>query len=380
MQSMSTTMNPIFDVTGAVAVLNQTLEYAFPSITVVGELSQFQVSKGKWLYFDIKDDQSKLKCFGTVFQLKTALEDGMQVEVVAQPRLHNLYGFSLQVQSIRPVGEGSLKKASELLKAKLAGEGLFDQDRKRALPYPPEHIALIASGESAAYADFMKIIKARWPYLQIDHYEVHVQGLLAEEQVVAAIHAVNEQAHQPEVVVIIRGGGSADDLAAFSTEPVARAVAASRVPTLVAIGHEIDESLSELAADVRASTPSNAAELLVPDRTTVIESIESKKVFLSRVVSDEVARRAEDLKLAIATIADGVVQYLKNEREEFSRAQLRLESYHPKQVLKRGYGIVRVNNLLYKSGSKIRIGDTLNVELEQMIINAKVEKLRKKEQ
>ncbi len=104
--------NPIFSVSDAVAVLNQTLDYAYPTITIVGEISSFNVSKGKWLYFDIKDDGSKLKCFGTVFQLKMPIEDGMMVELIARPKLHNLYGFSLNVVSLRPFGEGSIKKAA----------------------------------------------------------------------------------------------------------------------------------------------------------------------------------------------------------------------------------------------------------------------------
>jgi exodeoxyribonuclease VII large subunit len=369
---------PIFDVTSAVAVLNQTLEFSYPSITVVGELSQFQVSKGKWLYFDIKDNSSKLKCFGTVWQMKTALENGMQIEVVAQPRLHNLYGFSLNILSVRPVGEGSIKKAADLLRQKLEREGLFAPDRKRLLPYPPSHIALIASVESAAYADFMKILQARWPYMQVDHYEVSVQGALAEEEVVRAVALANQQPVQPEVLVLIRGGGSADDLAAFSTETVTRAVASSRVPTIVAIGHEVDMSLAELAADVRASTPSNAAELLVPDKVDILRTIKTSETFLSRVVAEEIKQRQTALHHARDALNDSVANYIKSTRSMLDHALLRLESYHPKQVLKRGYGLIRVRGNLYKSGQKIAVGDQIEVELEKAIIDTKALRVREK--
>ncbi len=366
---------PIFDVTGAVAVLNQTFEYAFPSMVIVGELSELRVSKGKWLYFDIKDASSKLKCFGTVFQIKTPLEDGMIVEVIAQPRLHNLYGFSLNVQSIRPVGEGSIKKSAKLLQEKLAKEGLFDEDRKRLLPYPPQHIALVASGDSAAYGDFMKILKSRWPYMTIDHYEVHVQGTQAETDVVRAIHAVNEQSKQPEVLVLIRGGGSTDDLSAFSTESVTRAVAASRVPTIVAIGHEVDVSLAELAADQRASTPSNAAELLVPDYTSVKESLRRRKLFLSKIIEEEIKSRRLALDQQRSYIYSSSEQWLNERLAGLHTATLRLESYHPKQVLKRGYGLIKHNDALVKDVTKLHPDDHITVELYSGEVEASVSKI-----
>ncbi|MCA9324300.1 exodeoxyribonuclease VII large subunit [Candidatus Saccharibacteria bacterium] len=368
---------PIFDVSTAIAVLNQTLEFAYPTITVVGELSQFQVSKGKWVYFDLKDEQSKLRCFGSVWQLKTALEDGMQVEVVAQPRLHNLYGFSLNIQAIRPVGEGSIRKAADLLRKKLEKEGLFAPERKRALPYPPERIALIASGQSAAYADFLKILQARWPYLEIDHYEVQVQGASAEEELVTAIQQANSDAGC-NVLVMIRGGGSADDLAAFSTETVTRAIAMSRIPTMVAIGHEVDIALSELAADVRASTPSNAAELLVPDREAVRVSVATSKSFLNKVVADELASRKQQLNQARIDLKGFVDVFIQEKKTHLEHARLRLESYHPKQVMKRGYGLVRRGGRLVKITDTFTPGDTIDVELLHNTLTSEVKKVSKK--
>ena len=251
--------DPIFSVSDAVAVLNQTLEHVYPSMTIVGELANFKVAKERWVYGDIKDDIAKMRLFGTVYQLPGPLEDGMMLEIVGEPRLHPQFGFSLQIRSMRPVGEGTIKKAADLLKQKLEKEGLFSPDRKRPLPFPPQHIALVTADDSAAYADFTKILAARWPDIQVDVYSASVQGQNAPSEIIERIEQINKSAVQPEVIVLIRGGGSADDLAAFSNERVTRAVASSRVPTLVAIGHEVDESLAELAADMRASTPSNAA-------------------------------------------------------------------------------------------------------------------------
>ena len=141
----------IMNVSEFVAVLNQTLEYAYPNVVVCGELANFKVSKNRWVYFDLKDEEATVRFFGTVYQLPGPLDDGMMVAVKGSPRLHPQYGFSVTVQSIRPIGEGSIKKAAKLLEAKLAAEGLFAAERKRKLPYPPTSIGLVASVESAAY-------------------------------------------------------------------------------------------------------------------------------------------------------------------------------------------------------------------------------------
>src|SRR5881227_1133905 len=133
-----------------VALLNQTLEYAYPSVVIVGELANLRISKNRWVYFDLKDDLASVKFFGTVYQLPGPLEDGMLLRVRGQPRLHQLYGFSVNVLSMQPTGEGTIKRAAQLLQAKLTTEGLFDESRKRPLPYPPAHIGLVTSKQSAA--------------------------------------------------------------------------------------------------------------------------------------------------------------------------------------------------------------------------------------
>ncbi|HSC38637.1 MAG TPA: exodeoxyribonuclease VII large subunit, partial [Chitinophagaceae bacterium] len=279
-----------------VALLNQTLEYAYPSIVVQGELANFKVSKNRWAYFDLRDETASVRFFGTVYQLPGPLEDGMVLAVKGTPKLHPLYGFSVTVQSMEPTGEGSIKKAAALLEAKLKAEGLFESSRKRSLPFPPKSIGLITSAESAAYRDFIKVITARWGGLEINLIDVQVQGEPAPAQIVAAITQLNQMASPPDVLVITRGGGSAEDLQAFSTEQVTRAVAASRIPTVVAIGHEVDVSLAELAADQRASTPSNAAELLVPSRRAVLKQLILQRQHMSTVAERVLHGALEQLK------------------------------------------------------------------------------------
>lgn len=331
---------PAFTVSDFVASLNQTLDFAYPYVEVEGELSSFRVSKNRWVYFDLKDETANLKCFATVHSLPGPLEDGMVVRVSGSPRLHPLYNFSFQVQAIMPVGAGALKRAADLLAAKLEKEGLFDPARKRQLPYPPRRIALITAGESAAYADFMKITSARWGGLVIDHYSVLVQGEQAPAEIVAALKAVNESDAVPEVVVLIRGGGSAEDLAAWSDERVVRAVAGSRVPTLVAIGHEIDVSLAELAADKRASTPSNAAELLVPSRTEELRHLRAYRRRLDEQLAVNIMRRRTGLVMLTEQLDEKLRAVARAARDKLTITRALLTALDPARPLQQGYAFV----------------------------------------
>jgi len=354
---------PVFTVGDFVAYLNQTLEAAYPYVTIEGELSNFKVSRGRWVYFDLKDDRASVRFFGTVYSLPGPLEDGMVVRVGGNPRLHPQYGFSVNVQSITPVGEGSLRRAADLLLAKLTAEGLFAPERKRFLPYPPRRIALLTAGDSAAYADFMKILNARWRGVTVDHFEIQVQGEQAPPQIIAAIAAANTLPEPPDVLVLTRGGGSADDLAAFSTEQVTRAVAASRIPTLVAIGHEVDISLAELAADQRASTPSNAAELLTPDRAVVLKWVQEIRRELSSGLERTVTRRREQLVSQRSELDRGLLGAYQ--AAEFAlRTQKRLlEAYDPSAALRRGYALVRSGGRVIKHIVDLEIGATVSLQL-----------------
>lgn len=332
---------PTLTVNEFVAVFNQSLEMMYPQITIVGELSNFRVSKGKWVYFDLKDEFSSVKFFGTVYALPGPLEDGITCEVVGRPRLHNQFGFSVNYESVRAVGEGSIRKAQDLLLKKLESEGLFAPERKRTLPYPPERIGLITSGESAAIADFKKIIFKRWPMLRIELIDTLVQGAQAPAAIVAAVQQFNTMSNPPEVLVIIRGGGSADDLAAFSEEAVVRAVAASRIPTMVAIGHESDTSLAELVADKRASTPSNAAELLVPDalhERTALQDVRGHILHqLDQIINVErryLQDNTKELDRSLRLIMGRALQDVAN-------AKNLLRALDPLAPLKQGYVRVR---------------------------------------
>lgn len=368
-------------VSDCIALVNQTLEYAYPVVVVEGEVASFKVSKGKYVFFDLKDDQGVLSCFMMVYQLRTPLEDGMKIQVVAQPRLTAWGKFSLNVREARAVGEGSIKRSFELLKAKLEKEGLFDASRKRSLPQMPARIGLIASVESAGYADFLKILKQRWGGVEIVVADVQVQGITASRQIQRAMQYFNEHAEPVEVLVLVRGGGSAEDLAVFNEEPLVREVASSRIPTLVGVGHEVDTSLCDLAADVRAATPSNAAQLLVPDRAALLREIDHKQHRLFQ----KLEHRATAIKTRIDATAERLInrmgQMLSTQLWHVAYAEKLLQQLDPKTVLRRGYSLVRdqKGGVVRGLAKSVKKGDKLIIELDRAIMKVGVEDVSTKE-
>lgn len=336
-----TEQEAVFSVSDFVAVLNQTLEFAYPSVAIEGELANFRVSKNRWVYFDLKDEHSSVRFFGTVYNLPGPLEDGMLLRVRGVPRLHQQYGFSVTIQFVQPVGEGTIRRAANLLQSKLAAEGLFDEHRKRSLPYPPARIGLVTSKESAAFHDFMKILQARWSGIEIILADVQVQGEPAPGQIVQAIHSLNQLAEPPDVLVLTRGGGSPEDLQAFSSELVTRAVATSRIPTLVAVGHEVDISLAELAADVRGSTPSNAAELLTPDRAHVRAVLQQLQTQLGNLAEQPLKEARRSSNEYLESMQQLVSRPLDSARLRLASTTSLLRALNPEAVLGRGYAIVR---------------------------------------
>lgn len=353
-----------------VAVFNQSIEYSFSVVIIEGEVTNFRVAKGKWVYFDLKDNEATLRCFGTIYILPGPLEDGMLVRVVCTPRLHPLYNLSLTIQSIQPIGDGALARQAELLYKKLEAEGLFEVERKRKIPYPPEHIALVTSIESAAYADFIKITTARWPHVVVDAYDVLVQGSSAAEQIVQVFQHISGSARDYDAVVLIRGGGSAEDLAVFNDERVVRAVASSRVPTMVAIGHETDESLSELASDQRASTPSNAAELLVPNYKDELLWRQNARRQLSTLLSYSLDASRVGIANHRVWLLGEFEKILRQERENIRIDKERLRILNPIDVLRRGYAIVRSQGEVVRSVTSLRPNDVVQVQLADGSLSA----------
>lgn len=352
-----------------IAVTNQTLEYAYPSVEVEGEVSSFKVNQGKFVFFDIKDAGGSVGCFMMIFQLRVPIEDGMKVIVTAMPKLTQWGKFSLTVKAVRPSGEGAIKKSLEILKAKLEAEGLFEEGRKRPLPAVPTHVAVISSTQAAGYADFIKILDDRWGGLKVDVAHVQVQGVDAPDQMIRALNYLNTREELPAVIVLIRGGGSADDLSAFNDEQLVRAIAASRVPTLVGVGHEVDESLADLAADVRASTPSNAAQILVPDRSEIIRAVRYQVQSLLPRVENAIDEQSQRVRTSLADMLARTDEHIDHELERLSGIQHVLMQLNPRTVLARGYALLR---------GSAKVGQIIEVETNQTIMKAEVKHVERK--
>lgn len=354
------------------ALINETLEFAYPAVEVEGEVKGLKVSRGKWVYFDIVDESAKIRCFGTVYNLPGPLEDGMLVRLVATPRLNPQYGFSLGLSSVTLSGEGNIKKGADLLKQKLEKEGVFSLERKRTVSRPPSSIGLITSSESAAYKDFVKVLSARFGGIDIRLADVQVQGVNSVGQIVGAIKWFNNQSKPVDVLVLIRGGGSIDDLQSFSDERVVRAVAGSRIPTAVAIGHETDMSLAEMASDMMGSTPSNIAEMLVPDRKDLSKILEKDMNFLNDSVTQSISNYKNSLVSNLEELHMDVEEFIEGLRNENNKTLSILESLDPRAVLKRGYAIVKSSTGFVKSSLNINAGEVIIIEMYDGNINAEV--------
>lgn len=364
------------------AIINETLTFAYPSVTVEGEVSEFKV-KDKFVFFTLKDGDASMAVFMMVFQLKTPIEDGMKVVVSGGPKVTQWGKFSFTAKTVAPSGEGALKRAYELLKAQLEQEGLFAAERKRPLPAFPQRIGLITSEKSDAYHDFLDRVNQRWGGVTIVLAPVAVQGTSAPEQIAAAIAGFNQASRTVDVVVLTRGGGGLEDLQAFNTETVVRAVAASRAPIIVGVGHEANTSLADLAADVRAATPTAAAILAVPDRAELANKLAVMEQGWSRCLAHMLQRVAGLLEGQLNVLKRSIeLPRIRLERAEqvltaaFERLSLTLRnrldvstrlinSLNPRAVMGRGYAIARLNGKVLKSAAAASAGDSLMVELHE---------------
>jgi exodeoxyribonuclease VII large subunit len=401
----------VFSVAQFVEFVNAALTAAvFPEgVAVEGEVSAYRVSQGKWVWFDLKDKQAVISCFATAWQLRSPLEDGMQVRVFGVPRIYPKSGrFSISVERVEPVGEGALRRAFEMLKKKLADEGLFAAERKRRLPAFPRRLGLIASSGSAAFGDFKRILGDRWGGLTVNLIDVAVQGKDAVQQIVSAFEIFNSRPGLADVVVLTRGGGSLEDLQAFNTEEVARAVFGSKIPVVVGVGHERDATLADFAADVRASTPTNAAEIVVPDRRQIAAAIDAGAGNMFSALRAVLSARSEALGRLSGGINAGVTRIVAGFDDQLRRldkafglfaARTRLArssvaglgrrliaaagrltdrltgdiaakerllaGLDPRRLLARGFAVVRKNGRIVKDAGQVDIGEKLDVQLHR---------------
>lgn len=322
-----------------ISITNDLLAANYEMIEIVGEVASFKVNQGKWVFFDIKDDEASVSCFMTLYQMRMPIEDGMRVIVRGTPKLTKWGKFSFTVNAVKPVGEGSIKKSFEILKKKLTDEGLFDPAKKRPLPKDLTKLGVISSTQAAGYADFIKILNARWGGIHVQVAHTQVQGMDTPSQIVRALKYFNEHG-EVQAIAILRGGGSADDLSCFNDEELTRAIAASKIPIITGIGHEVDESLADLAADVRASTPSNAAEMLVPDRNDMKLGIGMMIDRIDTILFNRADAEKKSAKEKIVQATNAIYMQIRDAQAKVSNQLRVLVAMNPETVLKRGYAIL----------------------------------------
>lgn len=374
-----------------IALVNQTLEYAYSSVLIKGEVASYKVNQGKWVFFDLKDESSSVSCFMPVWSLRMPIEDGMMVVARGLPKVINSGRFSFTVNMLMPVGDGGLKKAFELLKKKLGAEGLFDEARKRPIPKDLTKLGVITSTGAAGYADFVKILNARWGGIEVQVAHTQVQGMDAPDQMIRALKYFNEK-REVQAIAMIRGGGSADDLACFNDEKLVREIAASGIPVITGIGHEVDESLADLVADMRASTPSNVAELLTRDRVEEKKKLEKTINRTKQAVMQNIEQAARVNREKMMRISESILtKYIDpslnatNQKTQkcFERmnSELKvlmnaieqkmkvLKALDPMQVLNRGYAII---------SGRIAVGEKISITLSQQVLEATINNIKER--
>lgn len=393
----------VYTVTALTRLIKYTLEASFPSIWVEGEISNYIHHSSGHRYLSLKDENATIKL--TIWRsagqyLKFEPEDGMKVRAFGDISVYEKGGnYQLNVKKLIPVGVGELEIAFRQLYEKLSGEGLFDLSRKKPIPPYPIKVGIVTSPTGAAIRDIIQIARRRNDIVQLILYPAQVQGKGAELSIIAGIAYFNQR-RDIDVIITGRGGGSLEDLWAFNEEALVRAIAFSSIPIVTGIGHEIDTTLSDLASDLRAPTPSAAAELVIWDKQAYISGLheylerlsyglssllEVKKGKLNLLIGRPIFRRPEsiimsreqyldNLKKRFATVGKILFEKQKN---GLSLALSRLESLSPLAILKRGYAVVRSfpARLTVKSISNINKDDLIETLVSDGSLIARVEKI-----
>ena len=337
----------VFTPSALVRLARDAIEQRFPLIWIEGELSNFSRPASGHFYFSLKDAQAQVRCAmfkpkSTWLRFKPA--DGMRVLARARVTLYEARGeFQLIVEHLEQSGEGALLREFEVLKKKLAAEGLFDAARKRELPKLPRRIGVITSPSGAAIRDVLNVIARRFPLVEIEILPVPVQGKDAAPAIVAALQAA-AQAQRHDVLLLTRGGGSLEDLWAFNDEGMARAIRASTIPVVAAIGHEIDFTIADFVADLRAPTPSAAAELLVPDSLELLRGLQHARERLRSRVQQRLYTLSQRTDHALMRLrAQHPRLRLRAGALRLAQLKARLDQQHPRAVFLRRREFLEAN-------------------------------------
>jgi exodeoxyribonuclease VII large subunit len=402
---MSKNDEKIFSVTAITRLIKYTLEESFPSVWVEGEISNYVHHSSGHRYLVLKDDRATLRAtiWRSVGQtLRFEPENGMKVRAFGDISVYEKAGnYQLNIRRLVPAGVGELEVAFRQLYEKLSKEGLFDESRKKPVPKFPERIGLVTSPTGAAIRDIIQIARRRNDSIRLILYPAQVQGKGAEYSIIAGIEYFNRR-DDIDAIIIGRGGGSLEDLWAFNEEVLVRAVADSKKPIISAVGHEIDTTLSDLAADLRAPTPSAAAELIIWDKSAFLgqiarflaqmdyylkASIQGHKMVIRRHLQRPVLARPESLIREKQQNLDNLSKHLdiagKNILEKskngLSLGLSRLESLSPMAILGRGYAVLKsvASGLPIKSVGSLRTKDLIEAILSDGSATARIEEVRR---
>lgn len=374
------------------------------AIFIRGEISNYKLYPSGHHYFSLKDANGAIRCVmfkGSAFRLRFRPKDGMKVIAFGRVAVYPRDGvYQLYCEALTPDGVGDLHAAFEQLKEKLQAQGLFSLDRKKPLPVYPHRIAIITSAAGAALHDMLRILRKRYPLTEVKLLAVRVQGEEAPAEIAAAIRYAN-RFKVADLIITGRGGGSIEDLWAFNDERVAYAIADSEIPVISAVGHEPDVTIADFVADLRAATPSNAAELAVPDRDELRRSLKASGTLLLTLMQRRLKHErqrldalasARSLRSQINYINDRRLlldhthqrlcgaseQFLSRSRERFVRLTAKLDAMSPLKVLSRGYSMATTENGdLIRSVGAVSVGERITVRFSDGAAVTEVQEVRK---
>jgi len=391
----------IFSVSQLTSLMREMLEATFPQITLEGEISNYRPNSSGHLYFTLKDEGAQISAVmfrGNAFRLNFTPKDGVKVRCKGSISIYAPRGnYQIIITSMEMAGDGQLLQMLEMRKRKLAAEGLFSEAKKQRLPYFPKTVGVVTSPTGAALRDILQILRRRNKAISVVIFPALVQGAGAAETIVEQIHTANDF-ELCDVLIVGRGGGSLEDLLPFSEECVVRAIAESDIPVISAVGHEIDWALSDFAADMRAPTPSAAAELVSPMLSDIVYTLQQSQQQLYADIQSKV----EKLKLLVKQfdksnmevrfrmieqpllhryetarqeLKQNMADKIKELRETISRCVDGLESSSPKTIFERGYAMVTVKNSgkIIRSSQDVSEGDQIEITPAQGKILARVE-------
>ena len=391
----------VFSVKEINRLVRELLEQSFPSFWITGEISNFiSASSGHW-YFSLKDEEAQVRC--TMFKNKNMAaewipKNGEKIEAKCLIGLYEARGeYQLNIEQIRHAGAGLLSEAFNQLKEKLLKEGLFEVSRKKPIPQFPRSIGVITSPTGAAIEDILITLKRRSPHIPIIIYPSLVQGKEAPPAIVRAIETANAR-EECDVLILARGGGSIEDLWAFNEEIVARAIVASKIPTITGVGHETDSTIADFVSDLRAPTPTGAAELVTSHTFELIKTIQAFKNQLNKLMAglirevvqkidylekrlvsprQQIQRQKEQIYQYIQRINQSMKNVVIQYRLHIDKLKLNLDHLSPHAVLSRGYSIITdVDGQIVNNVTQLKLDDKIHIQLNHGQADANISDLK----